>query len=128
MEIAQMAGLGIVASLLLLLLRKERPELALGLGLLSGLVLFFMLLPKISSVVMAFGNMAAESGVEPFYFGVIFKVLAISYVADFGAAICRDAGEELMATRVELAGKVLIIASALPVIQEVLLVIKGLLG
>lgn len=87
-----------------------------------------MLLPKISSVVMAFGNMAAESGVEPFYFGVIFKVLAISYVADFGAAICRDAGEELMATRVELAGKVLIIASALPVIQEVLLVIKGLLG
>lgn len=128
MEIAQMAGLGIVASLLLLLLRKERPELALGLGLLSGLVLFFMVLPRLSSVIMAFGNLAAESGLEPFYFGVILKVLAISYVADFGAAICRDAGEELMATRVEIAGKVLIIASALPVIQEVLLVIKGLLG
>ncbi len=128
MEIVQIAGLGIVASLMLLLLRKERPELTIGLALVSGIALFFLILPKVSQVVMAFGNLAAESGLGSLYFGIVLKVLGISYIADFAAALCRDAGEELMASRVEMAGKVLILVSALPIVNEVLNVIRSLLG
>lgn len=128
MEIVQIAGLGIVASLMLLLLRKERPELTIGLALVSGIALFFLILPKVSQVVMAFGNLAAESGLVSLYFGIVLKVLGISYIADFAAALCRDAGEELMASRVEMAGKVLILVSALPIVNEVLNVIRSLLG
>jgi stage III sporulation protein AD len=126
-DIFQIAGLGIVASVVLMLIRKERPELSLGLTLVVGLMLFFMILPRLSSVVTVFGELATESGLEPLYFGIILKVLAISYVADLGASICRDAGEELIATRVEMAGKVLILVSALPIVQEVLNVIRALM-
>lgn len=128
MDIFQIAGLGIVASLILLLLRKERPELALGAALVAGLMLFFLILPRLSSVISVFGDLATESGLEPLYFGIILKVLAISYVGDFASAICRDAGEEIMASRVEMAGKVLILVSALPIVQEVLNVIRSLLA
>lgn len=128
MDVFQIAGLGVIASLVLVLLRKERPELAVGAALVSGLLLFAAVLPRISAVISAFGGMASESGLEPLYFGIILKVLAISYVADFASAICRDAGEELMATRVELAGKVLILVSALPIVNEVLNVIRSLLA
>ncbi len=128
MDIFQIAGLGIVASLVLLLLRKERPEYALSATLTLGLILFLMILPKISAAISVFGSVAAESGLEPLYFGIIMKVLAISYVADFGAAICRDAGEEVIATRVEMAGKVLILVSSLPIVQEVLSVVRSLLA
>lgn len=128
MEIVQIAGLGIVASVLLLLLRKERPELSIGLTLVAGLTLFFMILPRLSQVVSAFASLASESGLGPLYFGIILKVLAVSYIADFAAALCRDAGEELMASRVEMAGRVLILVSALPIVREVLDVIRTLLG
>lgn len=128
MDIFQIAGLGIIASLVLLVIRKERPELALGVALVAGLMLLTLILPRISSVISVFGDLANESGLEPLYFGIILKVLAISYVADFASAICRDAGEELMASRVEMAGKVLILVSALPIVQEVLNVIRSLLA
>lgn len=128
MDVFEIAGLGIIASLTLLLLRKERPELALGAALVAGLMLFSMILPRLSSVISVFGGLASESGLEPLYFGIILKVLAISYIADFAAAICRDAGEELIASRVEMAGKVLILVSALPIVQEVLDVIRSLLA
>ena len=82
---------------------------------------------RISSAISVFGNLASEAGLEPLYFGIILKVLAISYVADFAAAICRDAGEELIASRVEMAGKVLILVAALPIVQEVLSVVRSLL-
>ncbi|MGE5580395.1 MAG: stage III sporulation protein AD [Bacillota bacterium] len=128
MDIFQVAGLGIVASLILTLLRKERSDLVMGAALAAGLLLLFMILPRISSAISVFGNLATESGLEPLYFGIILKVLAISYVADFAAAICRDAGEELIASRVEMAGKVLILVSALPIVQEVLSVVRSLLA
>lgn len=128
MDIFQIAGLGIVASLILVLLRKERSDLAMGAALTAGLLLFFMILPRISSAISVFGHLASESGLEPLYFGIILKVLAISYVADFAAAICRDAGEELIASRVEMAGKILILISALPIVQEVLSVVRSLLA
>ncbi len=128
MDIFQIAGLGIVASLVLLLLRRERPELALGATVVAGILLLTVILPRVSSVISVFGSMASESGLEPFYFGIILKVLAISYVADFAAAICRDSGEELMASRVEMAGKVLILVSSLPIVQEVLNVVRSLLA
>jgi stage III sporulation protein AD len=128
MEIATIAAFGIVASLILLLVREERPEMALGLTLVAGLSLFFLIFPKLSQVISIFGDLAQESGLEPLYFGIILKVLAIAYIADFASAICRDAGEELIAGRVELAGKVLILVSSLPIIQGVLGVIRSLLG
>lgn len=127
MDIFQIVGLGIVASVVLLLIRKERPEISLGLELVVGLMLFFVILPRLSSVVTVFGGLATESGLEPLYFGIILKVLAISYVSDLGASVCRDAGEELIATRVEMAGKILILASALPIVREVLDVIRSLM-
>ncbi|MGI6642700.1 MAG: stage III sporulation protein AD [Bacillota bacterium] len=128
MEIVQIAGLGIVASLILLLLRKDRPEMTMGLALVSGIALFLLILPRVSQVVMVFGSIAAESGLGSLYFGIIFKVLGISYIADFAAALCRDSGEELMASRVEMAGKVLILVAALPIVGEVLNVIRSLLS
>ena len=77
---------------------------------------------------MPLSKFASESGLGPLYFGIILKVLAVSYIADFAAALCRDAGEELMASRVEMAGRVLILVSALPIVREVLDVIRTLLG
>ncbi len=127
MDIFQIAGLGIVASLVLALLRKERSDLLIGAALVAGILLLFLILPRISSAISVFGNLASEAGLEPLYFGIILKVLAISYVADFAAAICRDAGEELIASRVEMAGKVLILVAALPIVQEVLSVVRSLL-
>lgn len=126
MDIFQIAGLGIVASVILLLVRKERPELSPGLALAVGLVMFLAILPRLSSAIAVFGSLAAESGLEPLYFGIILKVLAISYVADLGASLCRDAGEELIASRVEMAGKILVLASGLPIVREVLNVIRSL--
>jgi len=127
-DIFQVVALGIVASVALLLIRKERPEISLGLSLVVGVMLFLVILPRLRSVVAVFGTLASESGVEPLYFGIILKVLAISYIADLGASICRDAGEEMVASRVEMAGKILILVSALRIVQEVLNVIRALMS
>lgn len=128
MEIFQIVIFGITASIILLVLRKERPEFAMAFSLVAGLSVLLAVMPAMSSVISSFSAIAAESGLGPLYFGIILKVLAISYIADLGASICRDAGENLVASRVEMAGKVLILLCSIPVIQGVVDLIRTLLA
>lgn len=128
MEIFQIVIFGITASIILLVLRKERPELAMAFSLVAGLSVLLAVMPAMSTVISSFSAIAAESGLGPLYFGIILKVLAISYIADLGASICRDAGENLVASRVEMAGKVLILLCSIPVIQGVVDLIRTLLA
>ena len=50
----------------------------------------------------------------------LLKVGGISLLTDFAAQTCRDAGEDGLALKVELAGRVMLIALALPVMEALL--------
>jgi stage III sporulation protein AD len=59
------------------------------------------------------------------YFTSVLKITGIAYISEFGAEICRDAGEGAIASKIEMAGKVIIIALAIPVITSLIdLVLK----
>ena len=47
-------------------------------------------------------------------------VAGLSLLLDFAAQTCRDAQEEALALKVEFAGRVLLLSSALPVLQALL--------
>ena len=59
-------------------------------------------------------EMLAGYGLDALQVKVIFKVIGIAYIAQFAADACRDAGEGAIASKVELAGRVLIVATAMP--------------
>lgn len=128
MDIFQIVVWGITASIILLVIRRERPELAIAFSLVAGISILIAVLPSLSTVISTFSAIASESGLGPLYFGIILKVLAVSYIADLGASICRDAGENLIASRVEMAGKILILLCSIPVIQGIVELIRSLLA
>ncbi|HAF67019.1 MAG: stage III sporulation protein AD [Bacillota bacterium] len=128
MDIFQIVILGITASLILLILRRERPELALVLSMAAGAAILVAVLPGLRMVITAFSDIAREAGVGPLYFGIILKVVAIAYIADLGASICRDADENLIASRIEMAGKILILVCSIPIIQGIVELIRTLLA
>ncbi len=128
MDIFQIVIWGITASVILLVIRRERPELALAFSLVAGVSILLAVLPSLTTVISAFSDIASESGVGPLYFGIILKVVAISYIADLGASICRDADENLIASRIEMAGKILILVYSIPIIQGIVELIRTLLA
>jgi stage III sporulation protein AD len=56
----------------------------------------------------------------------VMKVLGIAYLTELAAGICRDTGEQALAQRVELGGKVLILLLAIPVLNAVLALVLRL--
>lgn len=119
MEIVKIVGLGIVAVIMIVIIKQQRPELAIQLSVVVGAVIFTMMLGKISSVISLLQEMASRANVSQFFMGTILKIVGITYLAEFGSQICRDAGETAVASKIEFSAKVIIIVLAMPVIAAV---------
>ncbi|SMC59054.1 stage III sporulation protein AD [Sporomusa malonica] len=120
MEIIQIIGLGFVVTLLILIIKQQRPELAVQLGLALSAIIFLMVLSKLNVVLDLFRDLAEKANISQMYLNTILKIIGIAYVTEFGAQVCRDAGEGAVAGKIEFAGKILVMVMAVPIIALVL--------
>lgn len=120
MEMVQIIGLGFVVMLLILLIRQQRPELAVQLSLTLATIIFLMVLSKVSVVLNLFRDLAEKANISQMYLNTILKIIGIAYITEFGAQVCRDANEGAVASKIEFAGKVLVMVMAIPIIALVL--------
>ncbi len=120
MDIIQIIGLGFVVTLLILIIRRERPELAVQLSLTLATIIFLLILNKVNVVLNLFRDLAEKANISQMYLNTILKIIGISYITEFGAQVCRDAGEGAVASKIEFAGKVLVMVMAIPIIALVL--------
>lgn len=113
-------GIGIVVTILALLLREQRPELALLLSLAAGVLIFFLILDRITVVFNLLEQLAFRADMDLFYLNTVLRIVALAYITQFGSQICRDAGEGAVAGKIELAGKIMIMLLAIPLLLVIL--------
>lgn len=120
MDIMQVVGLGLVTVVLAVVLRQNKPEMAMVLSVAVGIIIFVVMLGKIGSVLDVLKDLSSRANLSMVYLGTILKIVGIAYIADFGAQICRDAGEGAVASKIEFAAKILVLVLAVPIVVAVL--------
>lgn len=125
MEIVKIVGIGIVATVLSVILKKTRSELAMFISIITGVIIFTMILGELSYVIQTLNNLSRRINIEFAYFSTIIKIIGMAYLIEFGSQISRDAGEESIAMKIELGGKVIIMVLAIPILLALMeLIIK----
>ncbi len=127
MEIVQIVGLGLVATILALVVKEQKPMFAFLLAVASGVIIFTFLIDKISEVIRILERLAVQADLNLVFLETILKIIGIAYIAEFGAQMTRDAGQGAIASKIELAGKVLILVMAVPIIQIIIETVIDLL-
>ena len=120
MNMLQLAGFSTAAALAALTMRRLRPEMGSALALAAGVMLTGLALPPLLEVVEGLTGLARLGGVKDGTLATLLKITGMSLLADFAAQTCRDAGEEGLAQRTELAGRVMILLLALPTMRALL--------
>ena len=113
-------GFGLVVTVLLLIVRKERPEMATPIAIAASALILTGLMKNISQILSVFESLASKAKINSGYLKLIVKIVGIAYLAGFGAQICKDAGENSMAAKIELAGKVFILSLGVPIMAGLL--------
>lgn len=127
MDIFQIAAIGICGVLISSIVKGYKPEFAIYIVMATVMVIFIMVIYKLTTVFEFLGEIYNQISYGKNFFPIILKVLAVAYIADFTAQICRDSGETAIAGKVELAGKVMIFYLALPVVMSVMQLINKML-
>ncbi|WP_110932349.1 stage III sporulation protein AD [Paenibacillus bouchesdurhonensis] len=120
MEMIQIVGLGLIATILILTIKEQKPMFAFLITIATGIMIFMYLAGKIGEIIEVLEQLAESSGVQMIYLKTILKIIGIAYIAEFGAQIVRDAGQESIASKIELAGKILIMVLAIPIISIII--------
>jgi stage III sporulation protein AD len=127
MEIIQIVGLGLIVTILSLIIKEQKPMFAFLLATFTGIVIFLFLIGKISSVIRVLEDLATKSNINMVFLKTILKIIGVAYIAEFGAQIVRDAGQESVASKIELSGKILIMVMAIPIISVIIETVVKLL-
>lgn len=120
MEIAQIIGMALIITVFLLVLRQEKPVMAVLLSLVFAIIIFASMMGKLASIIDVMGELTRRAGINNFFMSTILKIMGVAYLSEFAAVICQDAGEQAVAKKIEFAAKIIIAVMALPILVAIL--------
>ncbi|WP_082245973.1 stage III sporulation protein AD [Bacillus gaemokensis] len=123
----QIVGLGLVATFLAAVLNQHKSSITSLFIVFIGSVMFLLLIDQIHSILRMIERVASEAKVSNVYVETLLKIIGIAYIAEFGAQITKDAGQGAISSKIELAGKILILVMAIPILTVVIETILGFL-
>lgn len=119
-QVAQAAGVCIVAALLGLTLRRGTPEIALLLAIGAVIALLLALAGPMGELLHFIKQLTERIGISRELFLPLYKTMGIALVVKIGGGLCRDAGESALASALEVTGTVCALLTALPLLRAVL--------
>ncbi|MCL2229000.1 MAG: stage III sporulation protein AD [Firmicutes bacterium] len=126
MDLLRVLGVAILTTFAVLLLKPTRPEIAAILGVAGGIIVIMLVINSLSGVIESITSIVDRTGIRNETFSALLKIIGIGYLTEFAAGICQDGGSSSMANKVILAGKVVILVLALPIISNLIDIVIGI--
>ena len=127
MEVMRIVGIGLIGAILSILLRNSKPEFSMLIPVVVSFTVLACAMPYLIRITEELSRMASSAGINSSYMRIVIKVIGISYLVCITAELCKDAGENAIAAKIELGGKVIILAMAIPIINSLLNLVKEII-
>ena len=128
MDIVKIILIGVITSVATIILKQFKPELSVLVSLAGGIVILISLINYLSGLIASFSQIVEKTSIDIALFSSVLKIVGVGYITEFGANVCVDTGNSSIADKVLLAGKVIILCLALPIVSSMISTIMGLIG
>lgn len=120
MEMLQVIGISLIGTFFAMVLKEQKPNLSFLLVVFVGSSIFLFLVEKIALIIQTVERLAISSNVNMLYFATILKIIGIAYIAEFASQITKDAGQASISSKIEFAGKIIILTMAIPILTAII--------
>lgn len=127
MILLKICAVGIAALVIISLIKVYKPEFTVEAILCVSIILLYFLVDSLKNGFGFLSDIYGQLSYGKEYFPIILKVLGIAYITEFTVALCQDAGEKSIASKVELAGKIAIFFASIPVFTSLLDLLDSLI-
>jgi stage III sporulation protein AD len=126
-ELIRIAAMGIVTAVLAVVISEKKPELGMLLGVLFGAMALIIALGKAGAVIEVLNETINRAGIDAKLLVPVLKVTGIAYITQFSVDVCRDVGQNSIAAKIEIVGKIMMLVVALPIATSLIRIISGII-
>ncbi len=123
----KIVGIALVTVIATLIVRPVRPDFAVFISVVGGVIILFLLAGYIADIFDIFSKIFAFTNVNASLYKIILKIIGVGYLVEFTASLCADTGNGSLGDKVLLGGKIVILVMALPIITSILEIVMELL-
>lgn len=127
MDIVKIIGVGLIALIIIVVIRQYKPEFTMYVSIIAGAIILFLVLDKVTGIITLLTNLSKKTGINSEYLSILLKITGIAILTEFAVSICKDAGETAIASKVDLGGKIIIISMSIPIISALLEIIMKII-
>lgn len=120
MEIIKIIGIALSAVVITIIIKQYKPEFSIYIALSTSVLILFLIFNKLSGIVNLLTNLANRMDGASEFLKILIKITGIAFLTEFAVSICKDAGENAIGAKVDLAGKVIIVTMSIPIISSML--------
>jgi len=127
MEFVQVIGVGLIALVIIMVLKQNKPEFVIYVELIAGIIILSLCFDKIAAVVNFVYELSSKIQLSNRFVGIMLKITGIAILSEFATSLCKDAGESAIGSKIEIGSKVLIVTTSIPIISSLLEIILKVL-
>ncbi len=127
MEVIKIIGIALIALIIIILLKQYRPEFALYISLLTGILILLLVMDKLTGIINLLQSFANKTSINSTFLALLIKITGIAFLSEFAVSICKDSGEAAIASKIEIGTKIIIISMSIPIISSLLEIILKIL-
>jgi len=120
MEIIKIIGIGLIALVIITIIKQYRPEFAIYISIMAGCLIFAIAFDKLANIINLLNNLANRTSINGSFITLLLKITGIAILTEFAVSICKDAGESAIANKMDIGGKIMIVAVSVPIISGLL--------
>ena len=124
-SILRITFIGVLTALLCSLLRAVKKEYAFIAGAAGSILLFMIILPTLRGAIEGLMHITAKGDIGESA-QLCMKAALIALLCEFAASFCRDAGENMLAGRIEFGARVFLCAMCVPVMSSLVASLSSL--
>ena len=111
MEIIKIIGIALIALIIIIMLKQYRPEYAIFISILTGILILFLVMDRLSGIVNLIQSVQDKFSVNTQFIALLIKITGIAFLSEFAVSICKDSGEGAIASKIELGSKIIIVST-----------------
>ena len=127
MDIIKISLLGICGVILGFLLKGTGPEYAGFITMGICIMILGLAVGKLEYLFQSVSQLKDMLPVSQEYFATLIKMIGVTYIGQFSAGICKDAGHQSTAAQIELFCKLSVMVLSMPVLMALLNMIQEFL-
>ena len=128
MDVFTLIAIAVIGTVICVLIKQYRPEYTPLVAIGTGIIILVLVLPQTKEMIEYLENISNLADVDSIYIRTILKALGVCVITQLASDTCKDCGQSSIASKVELGGKIAILAISIPFFTSLIETVQKLVN